>query len=328
MLSSEVMPPSAYLATAIGFVIASSFRYSFGPFLAISVALLVWKCWSRINFRWLTMAALIIMLGMTPSFVYNYVRMGSPLRPATTAPQYAHDQGLSLHGNIPRGLYVLILSPNRGLLEFSPICLVLITLPWVWRRMPRVCQQMTLIFGVGAVLYTVMIADIRNSGTFGWGPRYLVPTLPIIFLPVASIIQILWDRWHVLLLFLLVISASLNGMAVLVNWHLASTEDHRVLEQTAMLPYQQMAVWRGFGLALRGKPLPMPPEVSEDDIRKGGARFPDLWEVRLMERSRAGMLAGISSLLCLLLVFLGLLFPLLRHNDSHQSLAPMAERSH
>ena len=105
MLSSGTIPFSVYFTASVGFLVAVSFRYSTGPFLALSLALVGWNCRRKLDMRYLIIAALIVCVGMLPTFTYNYVRMGSPLRPATTAEQYSF--ALELTGSIPKGLFGL-----------------------------------------------------------------------------------------------------------------------------------------------------------------------------------------------------------------------------
>ena len=155
-------------------------------------------------------------------------------------------------------------------------------------------------------MYVTLIAKLPGWNTFGWGPRYLVPIMPIIFLPVAFAIEMLWSRWRVALVPLIALSVVLNGVAVLVNWDLATAEYKPAFAtpDAYLHPYQQMAVWQGFKLGIEGKPLPG--GKPDDDIRKASGRFPDLWEVRLMERSHGGLVAGyviLAVLLTLVITF-------------------------
>jgi len=40
--------------------------------------------------------------------------------------------------------------------------------------------------------------------------------------------------------------------------------------------------------------LPLPDNLVDDTERRVGARFPDIWIARVMERSRPGFLAGLA----------------------------------
>lgn len=312
MLTSNPIPCGGYVAIAVGFVAAVSFRYSTAPFLAVSLAIVAWCCRARLERRYLALSVLIIAIGVLPSLLYNYVRMGSPLRPATTAEQYASNLGLS--GNIPNGLCGLLISPGRGFFAFSPICLALFATPFIWVKIPKAGRQLIFALGVGAGSYIVMIAKLPAWNTFGWGPRYLVPMLPILFLPVAFVIQMFWHRAKATIVSLLLLSGILNGVAVLVNWDLA-TANYEPLKahdssSSHWVPYQQMAVWNGLRLGLHGEPLPG--GQLDDDVRKASGRFPDLWIVRLMERSNVGEAVGIAALLALAATSAALLLKLLK----------------
>lgn len=307
ILLSDAIPFGVYFTAAAGFLVAVSFRYSTGPFLALPVALVGWNCRRKLNMRYLIIAGLIVCLGMLPTFIYNYVRMGSPLRPATTAEQYSF--ALELTGSIPRGLFGLFFSPGRGLLIFSPICFLLFTLPFIWSRFPHAGKRLIWMFTLGATMYVTLIAKLPGWNTFGWGPRYLIPVMPIIFLPVAFAIEMLWSKWRVAIVPLIALSVILNGVAVLINWDLATAEYKPAFARpdAYLYPYQQMAVWQGLKLGIEGKPLPG--GKPDDDIRKASGRFPDLWEVRLMERSHSGLVAG-----CVILaILLALVLSLFRH---------------
>ena len=78
-------------------------------------------------------------------------------------------------------------------------------------------------------------------------------------------------------------------------------EFSQAADPLAKLPRQHMAIWNGLLLGIQGKPLPAGPEIANDPIRSAGRRFPDLWTVRLMERSRAGIATGLTITLLLAL---------------------------
>jgi hypothetical protein len=305
LLMADSVPTYALAAIVVGFLTAVAFRYSLLPFLGLSMLVVVWIGRRKLTPAVIAICAMAILAGLAPTFVYNYVRMGSPLRPATTAEQFAANNGLN--GSVIKGFYGLLISPNRGLFEFAPVCTLLVALPWLWRDLSKPLRQIVIAFALPAVLYVLLLSKMTAWGAFGWGPRYLVPILPVVFLPVAAIIVRLWPGHRSMVISFIVLSVLVNGMAVLVNWDMATSQYPSAGKQEAVLPYQQAAVWNGFRLALLGKPLPAPPDVLHDDIRSSAARFPDLWEVRLMERSRAGALAGVSILILLIVASLAFL---------------------
>lgn len=276
----------------LALALVAAFRYSTAPFLLLATVAILVMARPRVTAKHLAAFGTALFAGMLPTFVYNAVRMGSPLRPATTHPKFAITS--DLHGNILYGLYTQILAPNRGLLVYAPIFLLLFLLPFVWKRIPLSLRQMGAAYGIGAALYILLIAKIRGLYiVMGWGPRYMVPILPILFFLVVLTLAALWSRYRRPLIALLAVSFALNLVPALVNWRYADRLYPDATNINALLPSQQIATWRGLLLGLQGKPLPMPPDIANDPIRSAGARFPDLWTVRLMERGKAGLLAGL-----------------------------------
>lgn len=151
-----------------------------------------------------------------------------------------------------------------------------------------------------ALPYTILIATTRVwHGVFGWGPRYLLPVVPLAFYAAALVLTVMWNRWRTFLVGLIVFSALLSAPPALVNWSSAIMAFPRALDHDAPWPYQIDAVWQELVWGLQGKPLPIPAALAADPERRAGARFPDLWVVRLMERSRGELAAGWAILLTL-----------------------------
>jgi hypothetical protein len=303
LLHEEPVQNTTVVLSGCALAFASSFRYSLLPFLILGV--LVFFYLAREKFEWRHVAVFLIaaFFGLVPTFIYNFVRMGSVLRPATTAPQF--DEGNALGGNVVQGLYGLMLSPNKGIFIFAPILLLLFAVPFTWNRFPLSAPRLILSFSIGAALYVLLIAKLNNWGAFGWGPRYMLPILPVLFFAVGMTLVSLWGRYRYPLMLLIFVSLVLNAAPALVNWHLALSEYPRAANEYAYLPYQHAAVWNGIQLAAQGQPLPAPPDIANDPIRSGGARFPDLWTFRLMERSMLGLIAGLAISLVLLSISLG-----------------------
>jgi MFS family permease len=84
-----------------------------------------------------------------------------------------------------RGVLGLFGAPNRGLLVFSPVFLLLLTLPFVWRRIDPVARVFTAIWALPVAGYVVAIGSVTSWAAFGWGPRYLVPVVPILWAAAA-----------------------------------------------------------------------------------------------------------------------------------------------
>jgi hypothetical protein len=303
LLHEEPLQNTTVFLSGFALAFAGSFRYSLLPFLILGVLVFFYLARRRIEWRHVAIFLIAAFIGLVPTLIYNFLRMGSVLRPATTAPQF--DEANALGGNVVQGLYGLILSPNKGIFIFAPILLLLLAVPFTWNRFPLSARRLILSFSIGAALYVLLIAKLNGWGAFGWGPRYLLPILPILFFAVGLTLVTLWGKYKYPLMLLILVSAVLNTAPALINWHLALNEYPQAINEYAHLPYQHAAVWNGIRLAVQGQPLPAPPEIANDPIRSGGARFPDLWTFRLMERSMLGLIAGLAISIALLGVSLG-----------------------
>jgi hypothetical protein len=136
----------------------------------------------------LTLGALLILAG-----ILNYVRFGS-ISEFGYGSQYGN---LSLNtGWI--GLLGLLLSPGKGLLfYFPPIVLLPLAILFSYRQNKGLSFITVYVLGV-AWLYFGTI-DINGgsrfwSGAIAWGPRYLIPTLPLIVIMLGGLIK--YPRKH------------------------------------------------------------------------------------------------------------------------------------
>lgn len=112
--------------------------------------------------------------------------LGPLLAAAYNAYRFSDVSQISVSNGPPRfaspwvGLAVLLVSPGKGLLLYSPA--VLLAFPGVrevWRRTPRAAR-----FGAAVVLSQLLFVSslLFCAGDWCWGPRYLAVTLPIVML--------------------------------------------------------------------------------------------------------------------------------------------------
>ncbi len=299
--------PKDFAALGFAFIWASAFRFSLFPSLALGGLWFLWCLRKKLNAKVVIPFFAVTTAGLVPTLIYNHVRMGSAFRPATTAAQFASTS--DLQGSFLSGLYGLLLSPNKGLLWFAPVFVLLFALPLFWKNQPKERKQMGIAFALVTIPYLLLISKIRNWGTFGWGPRYLVPILPLLFYFLAPVLVGLWTKYRKPVAALVGLSFLLNLAPVLVNWSLAIA-DPVTSNPHLFTPKAHMRIWGALLDGLQGIPLAAPQEVLSDPVRSAGARFPDLWTVRLMELSAAGTLAGLAAIAILLaaLVWSGSVF--------------------
>ncbi|MCG3206785.1 MAG: hypothetical protein FOGNACKC_00384 [Anaerolineae bacterium] len=125
------------------------------------------------------------------------------------------------------GSYGLLFSPGRGLFIYSPLLLLLFFgLRPAWRRVPR--AYFWLIVALCLFYWLFYGSWFAWGGTWGWGPRFLLPILPLLLLFVAPPLEWAFDanragvwpaRLGIGLLAVLSIAVNLLGLAVDFNEH-------------------------------------------------------------------------------------------------------------
>lgn len=146
---------------------------------------------------------------------FNYARFGSIL-------ELGYQRG-SWDAHLGESIYGLLLSPGKGLFVYSPILLLAVAgwfgMKSVERKvlLPAVCLP----FFLPHALYT------NWSGGGGWGPRFLLPTLPFLMLALPPGVERLnRGRWgRLVLALLLAASVMIQLLSITVNWgrHLQRT---------------------------------------------------------------------------------------------------------
>jgi hypothetical protein len=152
---------------ALGFaVLAKPQMVVVGPGLALALVL------ARRSWRPVIPIAIATVTASLVYFAYNAARFGDPLKFG------GRDRMLQLHwftpGRLLDGLAVLIISPGRGLLWFSPVAILGAFVLWRRRRTPVAAAAL------GASLAILLLSMAHPGGWQDWGTRYLVPTLPLV----------------------------------------------------------------------------------------------------------------------------------------------------
>ncbi len=286
-----------FACAGIALALLCSFRYSLAPFMAVTLAWIAWP--NRTQWPKYLVLGLTFLIGMAPTFVYNAVRTGSPLRPATATDFYLKGNN-SLDGNIVDGALGLLFSGNHGVVFYAPPLLLILALPFVWRSLPPVLRTVVAATMIGSLLYFVLIAKMVNWGTFGWGPRYLLPVLPVWFIAAAPVLMSLWNRLPAAVLVVALASIGLNIAPVMANWNVVAAEYPGAQDAKSAYPYSIEGIWTGLAQGLRGEAIHFelsdPKAATEDAAR----RFPDIWTARLAETSVKGRIAGVAMVVALL----------------------------
>ena len=110
--------------------------------------------------------------GLLTWLAYNYVRFGNPLDAG-----YLRDSIPEFGSSMMTGTFGLLLSPTASLLVYAPLTLVTCaTLGHAWRA----DRRLLVLLLAPLVLFVAFYAQLGNwMGGRSYGPRYLVPFLPL-----------------------------------------------------------------------------------------------------------------------------------------------------
>jgi hypothetical protein len=123
--------------------------------------------------------AVPVLGALVSDAAYNALRFGSPLRTG-----YPVDT-LGFSTPLLKGLYGLLLSPGVGLVVFMPIVLASLA---GWPGFVRSRRaEAVLVAALVLIRLAVFARWWAWDGGASWGPRYLVPVVPLLMLPLAFI---------------------------------------------------------------------------------------------------------------------------------------------
>lgn len=120
-----------------------------------------------------------LALGLLPLMLYNLLIFGSPLSTG-----YGQDPTSTLTNPFFEGLLGLLISPGKGLLWYA---LPLLAAIWGFPRFAR-NHRAEAIFVITLALPIFALFSLYSfwHGDGAWGPRYLIPVLPFLLLPILS----------------------------------------------------------------------------------------------------------------------------------------------
>lgn len=189
--------------------------YALGPTLAREGLRATWR---RLDRHTWIVAASLCALGLVLLGLSQWWRFGSPFETG----RFDH------YGRWVwpwRGVFTMLVAPGRSLLIYSPpLLLALAAWPALRRR-----DANTAYFVLGLFAMRLLFVACRSDWHGGWaiGPRYLVPTIPFLLVPLAG-----WlDRWSTHAWPKRVLGASLLGLSIPFQAWLASHSVFQVFWQ-------------------------------------------------------------------------------------------------
>jgi hypothetical protein len=306
---SERGEPVSLMAVALGASIAltAAFRITWAPFLVLALAtFLILARLSDLR-RIVAWGLGSLLLFSLPQLVYNGVRTGSPLRPHTASIERATG---SLGGSIPSGFVEHLASPKFGLLVYCPIFLLfLIAAVHRNKRWPTWPA-------VGAVLlYTVLLGAVTIKPGTTWGPRYLVPALPLLFFALAPGARdlLVRRRTRPLASAVILISVLFSAVSLLIPWHddLDTWHGGRAVHAARWSFDRAELAADGLGAGISGDRVGSGFELVHGEDIAEGQGFPEFWWMSAIKKggaAAAGGLLGALLLVGILLVTSVLLF--------------------
>jgi len=137
----------------------------------------------RQTWRWSWPRLALFAAGVIISIViigfYNYLRFSRVLETG-----YGHEVE-SWSTPFISGLWGLLASPGRGLLLYCPICLLTLV---AWNGFARKFRAESIFIFLCVITLTVGYAKWYSwEGGWCWGPRFLIPVVPLLALPLATL---------------------------------------------------------------------------------------------------------------------------------------------
>ena len=178
---------------------------------------------------------------------YNWNRFGSLTATGYSAAYGGTPQSSwSPIGNPLIGLYGLLLSPGRGVLWYAPlIAVAAVSTRHFYSKRPLIGRAF---FALAAAWLAAHSAVNGWEGGWGWGPRYLLPVLPFLLVPLAAAWRSSKGKLACLGLFVVGVVVQLPG--ALIDFITSGRESVRVfLEICQDCREYTLNVWRDFNVS-------------------------------------------------------------------------------
>ncbi len=164
---------------------------------------------------------LSLTVGVGFNLLYNYYRFDDPLESGySLAWSLAHADKYDFWSisRIPVALFGFLFSPGKGLLFFSTtIFIAFFGIKTFWQKHRMVSYSIILISAAYLGLFSMNFA--WHGSIWSYGPRYILPVVPFLYLP---IIYVKPKRW---IFFIMLVAFMLQVTLISVNYKRAVLED-------------------------------------------------------------------------------------------------------
>ncbi|MBD2777350.1 hypothetical protein [Iningainema tapete] len=140
-----------------------------------------------LKFKRVGIATLTLIPFIIWQFWYNQIRTGVFYLSPVQTPQYVINNGLD--GNLLVGVLGYLLSPGKSIFVYAPLLLLSLIL---FHRFYKSYRYEAIYILSIFILWLLLHGKMRSwYGAWGWGPRYFIIILPILFIPFASHIDLI-----------------------------------------------------------------------------------------------------------------------------------------
>ena len=158
------------------------------PAVGAALATKQWRAVLRSWRRWLLQIGIPIGFALAWTLYYDWIRYGKLITSGYTG--FYGRRGFD--NPVMNGIGLQVWSPGKSFFLHSPILIAAIPgLWWLARNSSRVVVGVAVLCGLRVVFYARWWTPI--GGTFGWGPRFLMPLCAVLALPLGATIERILD---------------------------------------------------------------------------------------------------------------------------------------
>jgi 4-amino-4-deoxy-L-arabinose transferase-like glycosyltransferase len=280
---------AALVGAALGYAVLTKYAAIVFVLLFAVYLALAWRQWARVPNLQLALAALgfgaPVVAGIAGTLAVNWARSGSPWVTGYLAYERPFNQSvpLTLHAAA-----ALLISPRYGLLFFAtPVLIGLLGFAAFRRRHPLEAWGIATLAGATLLLYASYPTWYAG---WTWGPRFLVPIVPLCLLPAVEVLGTDGRTPRVTRYVRLALLAGLaeQALGVLVNYrapydvlpwwthpqtaHIWTPWTSPLLIHALLLPVSAIA---NLGLRVPGSTLLV--DIANTQLAQLGQFFPFFW---------------------------------------------------
>jgi hypothetical protein len=165
-----------------------------------------------------------LTIGVAFVMLYNYYRFGNPLETGySLAWSLAHSDKFDFwsFSGFPEAFFGFLFSPGKGLIFFSTtIVIALFGIKTFWEKQQLIFYAILLISAAYLIIFSLNFA--WHGSIWSYGPRYILPIIPFLYLPIIYLKPHKWVFVTLILAFILqILLISVNYKRDVLNDYVA-----------------------------------------------------------------------------------------------------------